>query len=240
MQLLHPRKILGEMSFERTGVDDDEPLNDWMSHTSTIPVLVQWQITMQGQHPVSLNIAGASRTLQMIVGQSIGESKPELTRVMQMEGRSEKFFVEGDELEEIDFTKTDEVRCLASSRKIEVFVKQTKFEVDETETWMHASKRLAQSFGMPEWSVFRFYPVEGGITKLGGSSSDDDEAYTVDWITRRPYWWQNEYDESCHMPTGEGRQIHLSGPLFMEDTMAICRGWTVEEIWEPFTKTLNH
>jgi hypothetical protein len=86
------------------------------------------------------------------------------------------------------------------------------------------------------WSVFRLYSVDGLITKLGGGSSDDDDACTFTWIPGKQYWSQNECDPGLDLRTGEGKQIHFTVPLHMEDTMEIHGGWGIAEIEVHFKK----
>jgi hypothetical protein len=73
----------------------------------------------------------------------------------------------GNEL--IDFSRPYQIQT-HQMRRLRVFTKQTEFEVEENENW------YSVSFGMPRWSVFRLYPVDNSIQKLG----NQDLAYSFE------------------------------------------------------------
>jgi hypothetical protein len=122
-------------------------------------------------------------------------------------------------------------------RHFEVFIKQQRFLVEEDETWLHVSERIADECGMTRWSVFKLEPVDGEVTSLGRSSSDDD-AFTFDWLPGRQCWCYDEHDPSVDQRLAQGMQIKLIGSLG-EEPMAIYRGWNMIEIAEHFRKLYN-
>jgi hypothetical protein len=95
--------------------------------------------------------------------------------------------------------------------------------VEDNESWYTVSERIAAAFGMLRSSVFRLYPVDGEIQKIGRG----DFACSFDWIAGNQYWWENICDLGLDLRTGKGREIKIIDGLGRLDTLVVRRGMTV-------------
>jgi hypothetical protein len=100
-----------------------------------------------------------------------------------------------------------------------VYIKQRKMEVMDDESWYQVSERIAAAFGLPRLSVFRLFPMDGVVTRLGA----DDGAYSFEWTEGRQYWWTNAHDPAKDRRTAAGREMKLVNPEGKVDTLAIYR-----------------
>jgi hypothetical protein len=92
-------------------------------------------------------------------------------------GPGDQWYVEGSPREAIDFEYCYSVLPIPAVAEIDVFIKQMKYQVKVTESWMNASDRLVAEFGLPRGILFRIFPVDVGIDRL----DDEDHAYSFDW-----------------------------------------------------------
>jgi hypothetical protein len=109
---------------------------------------------------------------------------------------------------------------------VQVYIKQTKITVEETESWYTVSERIARALGMPRWALFWLYPTDNSIQRLG----NDDHAYTFNWEEGKQYWWDIIYDPALDRRAGQGREIRVIDGFGRVDTLAVRMGMTVNEI----------
>jgi hypothetical protein len=78
----------------------------------------------------------------MILGDSVAELNSEVTNLFNSRGQGGNFQVDAEGLEPINLSRVHAI-TLHTTRQPEVYIKQTKFLVNENETWMQVSERMA-------------------------------------------------------------------------------------------------
>jgi hypothetical protein len=124
----------------------------------------------------------------------------EITVRLNASGQGGVRQVDANPMEDVDVERTYQV-IIVPPKKITVFLRQEKFEVEEDEAWTHVSQRFAMSKGLHEWSQYRIFPVNGQVQRF---DEELDNAYTFDWEAGKQYWWWNVYDEAADLVRGEG------------------------------------
>jgi hypothetical protein len=64
-----------------------------------------------------------------------------------------------------------------------VFIKQKKYRVKVTDSWMSVSDRLVTEYDLPRGTLFRIFPVDLEIDRL----DDEDHASSFDWEEGKQY-----------------------------------------------------
>jgi hypothetical protein len=191
-------------------------------------------MTSDGPQLAHLKFRDTQFYLQFRPGATVGDMNRTVTKFLNNRGQGGDFAVEAEALEPIDFGRTYEVQG-HQARQLGVILKQTEMAVEENERWYTVSERIAAAFGMPRWSVFRMYAVDGAIRKIGRG----DLVYSFDWIGGKEYWLDNVDDLGLDLRTGQGREIKIIDGLGRVDTLALRRGTTVEVIKEFWRKTCS-
>jgi hypothetical protein len=164
--------------------------------------------------------------VQVNQGARVDILNKEVTVKMNESGQGGMWEVDANPMIEVDAERTYQVLVIPP-KKIAVFLKQEKSEVDENEVWAHVSRRFAASKGLQEWSQFRIFPVNGQVQRL---DDEMDNAYTFDWEEGKQYWWWNVYDEAADLVRGEGQAIKMGGYGDCVEALAIERSATLADI----------
>jgi hypothetical protein len=64
--------------------------------------------------------------------------------------------------------------------------------VKKTDSWMNVSDQLTAEYGIPKGTLFRIFPVDMEIDRLG----EEDHAYSFDWQEGKQYWFEIVHDLS--------------------------------------------
>jgi hypothetical protein len=97
----------------------------------------------------------------------------------------------------------------------------------------------AQSYGTPDWSVFKLMPLDGDITIFSRAWNGKGSDSSFDWKEGMQYLRTNEYDPANDLRTGEGCQITLRDPNEEEEKIALYSPCDKEEI-EAYLGKLFH
>jgi hypothetical protein len=88
--------------------------------------------------------------------------------------------------------------------EVSIFLKQIRMTMKVDEPRTAFSDRLVVHFGLPRGTLFRIYPVDMDIQKLG----DDVHSYSFDWEEEKQYWFDIVHD-SANDPHDLCRQVRM-------------------------------
>jgi hypothetical protein len=139
---------------------------------------------------------------------------------MTERGQGDQGMVEGNPREEIDFEYCYPIVAIPTIPEVEIYIKQKLYRVKTTESWMDVSKRLVAEYGVHRGTLFRIFPVDMEIDRLG----DDDHAYSFDIVHDLAKDPHGMYSREIGMVDPFGRVDRMVVPM-VTDIRAIGMLW---------------
>jgi hypothetical protein len=100
-------------------------------------------------------------------------------------GEGDQWHLGRNPREEIDFDYEYPILAIPQPEAVNTFLKQNRMKIRVDETWKNLSDKLVQQLGLPRGTLFRIYPVDRDIQRLG----NDDHAFSFDWKEGMQYWF---------------------------------------------------
>jgi hypothetical protein len=136
---------------------------------------------------------------------------------MQQSEQDDQWYAEGNPKEAVDFGYYYPIVTITASPEVDIFLKWKRVRVKTTESWMNLSDRLTLGFGLPRGALFRIFPVDMDIQRLG----DDDHAYSFDWEEGKQYWFDIIKDQSRDKRGQFSRELRMVDAFGRVDRLVV-------------------
>jgi hypothetical protein len=149
-----------------------------------------------------------------------------VVETMKQARQGDQWYVDRNTREAVDFEYCYPIIPIPQAEEAEVFIKQKKYRVRATDTRMAVSDILVAEYLMPKRTLFRLYPVDLVVDRLG----DEDHAYSLHWTPNRHYWFDIVHDLAKDPNGRNSKEIRMVNAFGRVETMVVPRQTDIRSI----------
>jgi hypothetical protein len=148
--------------------------------------------TASDRKQVTCAFGSAKIRFSFLPGETLQRLSAAAVAEMVNRRQGNQWAIEGNPREGIDFDFEYPILPIPQVEEVRIFLKQSSWKVKVNESWISLSDRIVHGLNFPRGTLFRIYPVDMDIQRLG----DDDHSYSFDWEDGKQYWFDIVHDAS--------------------------------------------
>jgi hypothetical protein len=158
-----------------------------------------------------------------------------IARLMTEQGLGDQWQTDREPEEVIDFNYCYPIIEIPQISDVDIFIKQKKYRIKVTDSWVNVSDRLLAEYGMPRGTQFRLFPVDMEIDRLG----EDDHAFSFDLVEGKQYWFEIVHDLAKDPHGLFSQEIRMIDPMDRVDRMVIPLNAEIRDIGTLWRRILD-